>query len=569
MRIVLLVTLVIVFHGLFDFLDNLPKDAGADVPEGKLNSLSYAPFREGQSPLKAIFPSVDQIEADLSLLAEKTHTFRTYASGEGTMKFIPGLAQKHGLKMIQGAWIGYTDVDNHKEIEALVTAANTYPDVIKRVIVGNEVLLRGEQEPEKLIEYIREVKRSVKQPVSYADVWSMYMKYPELIKEVDFITIHILPYWEDEPIAVDKAPAHIERIYNQVKKEADSIAPGKPILIGESGWPSAGKQRGWAIPGVVNEAKFIRGLIKVAQDNHFDYNIVEAFNQSWKSQLEGVVGANWGLFSVDRQEVFPLTGKVYDNAKWFEELLFSALLVVLVVLFYWSGLQKLSNVRLAVFLAFVQILAAILVNQTDQSWYTSYSDWQRLQAVLMAVLNVVLAGLVIHRAVGLLAEQGTNRKITLGIEILFVIVSELSIYITYELALNGRYISFPFVLAGISVASLSGLAIIRCMVEKRWSWQSIEFSQLIGPVKMERLTTKILGYGLMLMGMLLIIGETRAFMMGRDFILAYPDFGQRLYWAVIFTMTNQQLLEWLLCLAVLAIPLLLSICKKSREAITV
>jgi exo-beta-1,3-glucanase (GH17 family) len=559
---------VIVFHGLFDFLDNLPKDAGADVPEGKLNSISYAPFREGQSPLKAIFPTVDQIEADLRLLAEKTHTFRTYASGEGTMKFIPALAQKYGLKMIQGAWVGYTDADNRKEMEALIQAANAYPDVIKRVIVGNEVLLRGEQEPEKLIEYIREVKRSVKQPVSYADVWSMYMKYPELIKEVDFITIHILPYWEDEPIPVDKAPAHIERIYNQVKKEADSIAPGKPILIGESGWPSAGKQRGWAIPGVVNEAKFIRGLIKVAQDNHFDYNIVEAFNQSWKSELEGVVGGNWGLFSIDREEVFPLTGKVYENAKWLEKLLVSSLLVVLVVPFYWRRLQKLSVLRLAVFLAFLQILAAILVNQTDKSWYTSYSDWQRIQAALMAALNVGLAGLVIHRAVGLLTEQDTNRKITLGMEIIFVIVAELSIYITYELALNGRYISFPFVLAGISVASLSGLAIMRCMVEKRWSWQSIEFSQLIGPTRMERLTTKVLGYGLMLMGMLLIIGETRAFMMGRDFILAYPDVGERLYWAVIFTLTNQQLLEWLLCLTVLAIPLLLSICKKSRETTT-
>ena len=74
--------------------------------------------------------------------------------------------------------------------------------MVKRVIVGNEVLLRGEMDVDRLIGYIREVKRAVKQPVSYADVWSMYMKYPKLINEVDFITIHILPYWEDEPILV-------------------------------------------------------------------------------------------------------------------------------------------------------------------------------------------------------------------------------------------------------------------------------------------------------------------------------------------------------------------------------
>ncbi len=564
MRIVLLVALVIVFHGFFDWLLNLPQDVGADVPEGKLNSLSFAPFREGQSPLEAIFPSAEQIDDDLRLMAEKTHTIRTYASGE-SMMYIPALAQKHGLQLIQGAWLGYMGDDNAKEIDTLIKAANTYPDVIKRVIVGNEVLLRGEMEPEQLIEFIRQVKRSVKQPVSYADVWSMYMKYPQLIKEVDFITIHILPYWEDEPIPVDKAPAHIERIYKQVQKEADSIAPGKPILIGESGWPSAGKQRGWAIPSVVNEAKFIRGLIKVAQDNHFDYNIVEAFNQSWKSELEGVVGANWGLFSVDRKEVFPLTGKVYENAKWLNELLYSSLLLVLIVPFYWRKLQRLSTLRVAVFLAFVQILAAILVMQTDKSWYTSYNDWQRLQSILMAGLNVILAGLVMYRAYTMLADQALMRTVALAIHSIYTVVFVLAITITYELALNGRYISFPFTLTTISVAGLLGLAAIRSIVARQWACEKMSFNELIGNTKTILLKNKILGYGLMVIGALLIVGEIRAFMLGRDFILAYPELGERAYWAVIFTLSNQQLLEWLFSLTVLAIPLLLSSCKKSRE----
>ena len=117
----------------------------------------------------------------------------------------------------------------------------------------------------------------------------------------------------------------------QVQQEADSIAPGKPILIGESGWPGEGRQRGWSVPSVVNEAKFIRALIKVANENGFDYNIVEAFNQSWKSELEGVVGANWGLYSVDRKEVFPLTGKVYENPDWLKGLIASTILFLIIV----------------------------------------------------------------------------------------------------------------------------------------------------------------------------------------------------------------------------------------------
>jgi len=237
MKIASFAVLVVLLNALLGWLTNLPQDVGPDVPSGKLNSLSFAPFREGQGPMDEKFPTPKQIDADLRLMGEKTHSIRTYASAEGSMPAIPVLAQKYGLKMIQGAWLGSIKADNKTEVDEVIRSANAHPDVVKRVIVGNEVLLRGDLKADQLIEYIREVKRSVKQPVSYADVWSMYMKYPELIKEVDFITIHILPYWEDEPITVDQAPAHIERIFKQVQQEADSIAPGKPILIGESGCP--------------------------------------------------------------------------------------------------------------------------------------------------------------------------------------------------------------------------------------------------------------------------------------------------------------------------------------------
>ncbi|TAL48735.1 MAG: exo-beta-1,3-glucanase, partial [Methylovulum sp.] len=387
MKILSTATLIILLSGLFGWLSNLPQDAGEDVPEGKLNSLSFAPFREGQGPMDAIFPTPEQIDADLRLMGEKTHSIRTYASAEGTMPVIPALARKYGLTMIQGAWLGGVKTGNKLEVDELIRSANANPDVIKRVIVGNEVLLRGDLPPEELINYIREVKKAVKQPVSYADVWSMYMKYPELIKEVDFITIHILPYWEDEPIAVDDAPAHIERIYKHVQQEADSIAPHKPILIGESGWPSAGKQRGWAVPGVVNEAKFIRGLIKVANANGFDYNIVEAINQSWKSELEGVVGANWGLFSVDRKEVFPLTGKVYENPDWYKGLLVSIALFLAAVAIFRKPLQNLPAIPMAGFLVCLQVLAVLWVSQAEFLWYTSYSDWQRLFTAIITGLN--------------------------------------------------------------------------------------------------------------------------------------------------------------------------------------
>ncbi len=385
-RLILFLILAVLANGLLTGLSNLPQDAGPDVPEGKISSVSFAPFREGQSPLTEIYPSKEQVDEDLRMLADETFSIRTYAS-LGGLQDVPALARKHGLKMIQGAWLGHVTMaeENDAEVQQLIRMANAYPDVITRVIVGNEVLLRGELEPEQLLQYIRQVKQAVKQPVSYADVWSFYMKYPEIAQEVDFITVHILPYWEDEPLNIEQTAAHIEKNYRKIRE----AYPDKPILIGESGWPSAGRQRGDAVPSVVNAAKFIRSLVQLANKNGFDYNIVEAFNQPWKSKLEGVVGANWGLYSADREAVFPLTGNVTENSHWPQRVLYAGLLMLLVVLAYAQRLPA-CGLRLAGFIGFTQLLSALLVNQAGDLWYTSYSTMERIHAVFIVGLSAAL-----------------------------------------------------------------------------------------------------------------------------------------------------------------------------------
>lgn len=556
MKVILITILVMLISGLFGWIINLPQDVGPDVPQGKLNSLSYAPFRKGQSPLEEKFPSVEQIDEDLRLLTQKTHTIRTYASS-GIFNTMPALARKHGLQMIQGAWIGFIKKDIKSEIQELIHAANTYPDVIKRVIVGNEVLLRGEMEPEELIGYIREVKAAVKQPVSYADVWSMYMKNPQLIKEVDFITIHILPYWEDQPIPVEQAPAHIARIYNIVQQEASTIAPGKPILIGESGWPSAGRQRGWSVPSITNEATFIRSLIKIATEKHFDYNIVEAFDQPWKNALEGVIGANWGIFSTDREDVFPLTGKVYQNPHWLKQFGYACGIFLAGAMCYRKKLQTLTVLSTGVFLVFLHILSILLVSLACQAWYTSYNTDHYVQTIIAVTLNILLVLLLAQRASHILNKQAAEPKIGLGLYGLYVLFTLLAIYRTYTLATDGRYISFPFILTYIPVFGLLGLMICHYVANKPLPEKTLALNTLIG-TSYNVIHHKVLGYSLLAMAVGLIIGETRAFMVGRDFILENPDLYRRFGRALIFSITNLQLVQWLTGLILLASAFLLS-----------
>ncbi|MDD1605225.1 MAG: exo-beta-1,3-glucanase [Methylococcaceae bacterium] len=562
MRIISFAVLIIVLNSLGMWLTNLPQDVGLDVPEGKLKSLSFAPFREGQGPVQGLFPTPEQIDADLTLMGQKTHNIRTYASAEGSMPAIPELAKKHGVTMLQGAWLNPSKDKNKIEIAELIRSANAHPDVVKRVIVGNEVLLRGDLQVDQLIGYIREVKRSVKQPVSYADVWSMYMKYPQLIKEVDFITIHILPYWEDRPITVEEAPDHIQRIVKNVRQQADAISPNKPILIGESGWPGAGRQRGWSVPSVVNEAKFIRALIKVANDNGFDYNIVEAFNQPWKSAFEGVVGANWGLYSMDRQEVFPLTGAVYENPQWYKGLIASIIIFLIVTLRYWQALQSLPSVRLLVFLGLLQVLSVLLVSQMHTLWYTSYSDSQRLQTLVTVGLNILLGGLIMRRSYTMLANQTSSLKFSEVLCTLYCLVTVFAVYQTYQLAMEGRYLSFPTVATYIPVFGLVGLMVVRAVAESRWTWHTMSINQLIGDINPKTMQNKLIGGVLLLVGLALVVGETHAFMMSRDLITEQPEFWTRLRVCLSFTLTNCQLLGWLASLTVLALPLLIGEGKK-------
>lgn len=291
MRIVLVliavaVTALISLTGWWWFNRPVPMALTFDEP---FPSVSFASFRRGQSPITGDYPSPAQVEEDLKSLVGVTKGIRTYTSREG-LDVLPALARKHGIEVTHSAWLGKKTDINAKEVQELIKSANANPDVIKRVIVGNEVLLRQDLSPEQLIAYIRQVKAAVKQPVSYADVWAFYLRYPQVADEVDYLTIHILPYWEDEPIGVEQSAEHIVKIYRMIQERF----PGKKILIGEAGWPTRGRNRGPAAVNMENAAYFVRTLAQVSKQNGFDYNVVEAFDQPWKAKLEGTVGGFWG-----------------------------------------------------------------------------------------------------------------------------------------------------------------------------------------------------------------------------------------------------------------------------------
>ncbi len=284
-----------------------------DSPTAKIACVSYAPFRlKGETPfdIHAFIPP-ERIDADLKALSTRFDCVRTYSMGQG-LGAVPDLAGRYGMKVLMGIWLGRDPAANEREIQLGLAAARRDHDSLRGIVVGNEVLLRGELSEKELAGYIARVNKATDVPVTYADVWEFWQKHPALAKATDYLTIHILPYWEDQPVAPEDAVRHVADVYQKMKREF----PGKAIMIGETGWPSQGRTRRDASASLVNEARYMREFLNYAATVDMPYNVIEAFDQPWKRDLEGTVGGYWGIFDADAEPKFAMQGPIVEEPRW-------------------------------------------------------------------------------------------------------------------------------------------------------------------------------------------------------------------------------------------------------------
>jgi exo-beta-1,3-glucanase (GH17 family) len=274
--------------------------------DGKLQCVSYSPYyNPGQTPLNPnSFIQPAQIDHDLAVLSKQFNCVRIYSVSQG-LSYVPEAASQLGMQVYLGAWIGWVGANNDKELDLAISIANQYPKTVKALIVGNEVLLRGEQPEAAMQGYLSKAQQLTEVPVTYADVWEFWRKHPKLETNVDFVTVHILPYWEDDPQAINQATHHVVNVMSLLK---DTFS--KPILIGETGWPSIGRQRQVSEPNLINQATYLRGFLQLAHDNGWQYNLIEAIDQPWKRDLEGTVGGYWGIYDTALTPKFAFTGDI-------------------------------------------------------------------------------------------------------------------------------------------------------------------------------------------------------------------------------------------------------------------
>src|SRR5215467_3991798 len=434
--------------------------------DGKLHCISYAPFRGDQSPFGSDRP-IDprQIDADLAQLKSITDCVRTYSIDHG-LDQIPEIAQRHAMKVLQGLWLSSLPERNRREVETTVALAQRFPDVITGIVVGNEVLLRGEMSAPDLARVIREVKARVAVPVTYADVWEFWLRNRELAAAVDFITIHILPYWEDFPIPAREAARHVEAIRRQVV----AAFPDKEILVGEFGWPSAGRMREGALPSAVNQARTIHEVLALAARERFRLNLIEAYDQPWKRQLEGTVGGHWGLYDAYRREPkFAFGGVVSDHLAWRWQAGGGIALAAAVFAAAFGGRRRGIAVGAGEWLrvASIAVISGMLIGWTVANVpleSLTVGDWLRSLAWAAAALLTPVAGAAAVTSgtpvpsFAQMLGRGTRPadRLALALGVLVLVLGVLSVAAALGLMFDPRYRDFPFApLTGAAIALLA------------------------------------------------------------------------------------------------------------------
>ncbi len=358
-----------------------------DVP-AHVAGLSYTPFQRKDDPAAGRFPNQADIDADLALAAKLSSNIRSYTSAQ--FPTLPLLAEKHGLKLTAGVWLNGDATHDALELLSGLEAARIHPN-ITRLIVGNETLLRKALTREELVVQLKRARADSRVPVSTAEPWHIWLAQPELGEHVDFITIHLLPYWEG--IDVSGAVAHALYQYESVKQQF----PNKPVVIGEVGWPSSGDRFGGAIASPANQAIFLRQFLAAAAPMNLDYFVMEASDQPWKVQEEGHAGAYWGMMDATRQLKFSFSGPIERDPYWRSKASVASLLgftLLMLCLTRLSGMRGVAQVSFAVAGQFIMSGAVILLTQPLSS-YLRGTDWVAL-AIFVPTLIMMIVILLAH-----------------------------------------------------------------------------------------------------------------------------------------------------------------------------
>lgn len=265
-------------------------------------SLSYNPSGIGRESEMVRGTDETRIRLDLDIVKKITGRIRTYTVSRGLDRVL-SMAAAAGLKVSLGMALGRDKTQNDLEIGRGLKLHAAFSKIIDRIYVGSDVLQRGVLNPAELANYVQRVRVFIADPaltVGTGESWHVWLKTPALATACDFVGAHIFPFANG--VAVGSAADDVQRRHDALK----TAFPGKPIVVAETGWPSAGPAVKDAMASPAAQEQFARAFLARAAREKYDYNFAEAYDQPWRG--DGAAAAHLGLFGMTRTPKIPLVG---------------------------------------------------------------------------------------------------------------------------------------------------------------------------------------------------------------------------------------------------------------------
>lgn len=333
-------------------------------------AMSYSGYRTNTRDNQ---PTIKELKEDMLLLeALNIKLIRTYnthfAQAQNLLEAIKQLKQERPqfeMYVMLGVWINckgaFTANPNHEledeeankaEIQRAINLQKQYPEIVKIIAVGNEAMVHWATsyfvQPNVILKWVNYLQNLKVEGELPDDLWitssdnfaswgggdEAYHKQGlvDLIKAVDFVSMHTYPmhdthyqpaFWgvedgetelskkEQISAAMNRALLYAKQQYESTAAYVHSIAPNKPIHIGETGWASYSNGH-YGLEGSKacdehKEALYYQAMRDWTNDANISCFYFEAFDETWKDALNpGGSENHFGLFTIDGKAKFAL-----------------------------------------------------------------------------------------------------------------------------------------------------------------------------------------------------------------------------------------------------------------------
>ncbi|KAJ1645392.1 hypothetical protein J3B02_000947 [Coemansia erecta] len=259
---------------------------------GLLWGLTYSPYNTDGS-----CPDANAVADQLAKVAKVTKNIRLYSTDcsqlENALQAIT--SNNLGLSIHAGIWISDGQARMQSDLDQFVSAAKKFgTSLIKGVSVGNEDISKGMSES-TLIDYINQVRSRLQAeglgsiPVYTTEQDKLFTF--NMAAASDKVVVNIHAIFDSQFYSIDASVQSVIQRANNVKTK---VASGKPVVIGETGWSSAGNTGSCPLT-LANEIAFAQKFRCAADAAGYTYFYFEAKNAKWKKDA-ATSEQNFGIF---------------------------------------------------------------------------------------------------------------------------------------------------------------------------------------------------------------------------------------------------------------------------------